>query len=86
MVILEGYGMTETASTMTFNKSETDRRAYSVGKPIWGTRTEVWDADGNRLPAGKDHVGEVVTCGLHVMKGYLNNPEATAEAFTGGWL
>ena len=86
VVILEGYGMTETASTTTFNKSETDRRAYSVGKPIWGTRTEVWDADGNRLPAGNTHVGEVVTCGLHVMKGYLNNPEATAEAFTGGWL
>jgi long-chain acyl-CoA synthetase len=31
-------------------------------------------------------VGEVVTRGLHVMKGYLHNPEATASAFTGDWL
>jgi long-chain acyl-CoA synthetase len=86
VVILEGYGMTETASTITFNRSITDRRAYSVGKPIWGTQTEVWDEAGNSLPRGQDHVGEVVTRGLHVMKGYLNHPEATAEIFTGGWL
>jgi len=86
VVILEGYGMTETASTTTFNVSATDRRIYSVGKPIWGTQTEVWDDDGHALPPGKDNVGEVVTRGLHVMKGYLNNPEATAEVFTGDWL
>ena len=86
VVILEGYGLTETASTTTFNKTITDRRIYSVGKPIWGTQTQVRDADGNPLPPGKDHVGEVVTSGLHVMKGYLNNPKATAEVFTGDWL
>lgn len=86
VVVLEGYGMTETASTTTFNRSATDRRVYSVGKPIWGTQTQVWDEDCHALPRGKDHVGEVVTRGLHVMKGYLNNPEATAEVFTGDWL
>ena len=48
VVILEGYGLTETASTTTFNCSETDRRVYSVGKPIWGTQTQVWDEDGGR--------------------------------------
>ena len=36
--------------------------------------------------AEANHVGEVVTRGLHVMKGYLNNPEATAAAVTDGWL
>jgi long-chain acyl-CoA synthetase len=86
VVILEGYGLTETASTTTFNCSETDRRAYSVGKPIWGTQTRVWDEESRALPSGKDNVGEVVTRGLHVMKGYLNNPEATADAFAGGWF
>jgi len=86
VVILEGYGMTETASTTTFNRSITERRAYSVGKPIWGTQTQIWDDDGKVLPCGKDQVGEVVTSGLHVMKGYLNNPAATAGAFTGDWL
>jgi long-chain acyl-CoA synthetase len=86
LLILEGYGLTETASTTTFNISADERRVYSVGKPIWGTQTEVWDDRGNRLPPGKENVGEVVTRGLHVMKGYLNNPEATETAFAGGWF
>lgn len=86
LVILEGYGLTETASTTTFNISADERRAYSVGKPIWGTQTQVRDARGRPLPPGPDHVGEVVTRGMHVMKGYWHNPEATASAFTGDWL
>jgi len=86
LVILEGYGMTETASTTTFNLSATQRRVYSVGKPIWGTETQVWDTAGRPLPPGRENVGEVVTRGLHVMKGYLNHPEATAQVFTGDWL
>ncbi len=86
LVILEGYGLTETASTVTFNLSADQRRAYSVGKPIWGTQTQVWDPGGRPLPPGPEHVGEVVTRGLHVMKGYLHDPDATAAAFTGGWL
>ena len=86
VLILEGYGLTETASTTTFNVSATDRRAYSVGKPIWGTQTEVWDTDGKPLPPGAGNVGEVVTSGLHVMKGYLNKPEDTASVFTGNWF
>jgi len=86
VVILEGYGLTETASTTTFNVSVDERRVYSVGKPIWGTQTQVWDANGRPLPPGPENVGEVVTRGMHVMKGYLHNPEATASTFTGDWL
>ena len=36
VLILEGYGLTETASTTTFNISVENRKIYSVGKPIWG--------------------------------------------------
>jgi long-chain acyl-CoA synthetase len=86
VVILEGYGLSETASTTTFNRSATERRPYSVGKPIWGTELQIWDDEGRPLPPGRDNVGELVTRGFHVMKGYLNNPEATAEAFAGGWF
>src|SRR4029077_21086512 len=86
VVILEGYGMTETAGTMTFKHSAAERRAYSVGKPVWGTQTQVWGDDGRPLPPGPEYVGEIVTRGMHVMKGYLNRLEATAGAFTGGWL
>ncbi len=86
LVILEGYGMTETASTTTFNISADERRPYSVGKAIWGTQTQVWDSDGRPLPPAPENEGEVVTRGLHVMKGYLHDPEATASAFTCDWL
>jgi long-chain acyl-CoA synthetase len=86
LVVLEGYGLTETASTTTFNVSADDRRTYSVGKPIWGTQTQIWDEQGRPLPPGSEHVGEIVTRGLHVMKRYLHSPEATAAAFTGDWL
>ena len=86
VLILEGYGLTETASTTTFNRSVSDRRVYSVGKPIWGTQTQVWDSEHNPLPPGQDHVGEIVTRGLHVMKGYRNSPKANAESFTGDWF
>jgi long-chain acyl-CoA synthetase len=84
--VLEGYGMTETAVTMTQNRSVSERRRYSVGQPVWGTELQVWGADGVRLPPGPDHVGELVTRGHHTMKGYHNAPEATAEVFSGGWL
>ena len=86
LVILEGYGLSETASTTTFNCSIDDRRIYSVGKPIWGTELQIWDEQGRSLPRGPEHVGEIVTRGFHTMKGYLGDPEATAAAFAGGWL
>jgi long-chain acyl-CoA synthetase len=86
VMILEGYGLTETASTTTFNVSAEERRVYSVGKPIWGTHTQVWDDEGRPLPPGPENVGEVVTRGLHVMKGYWRAPEATAAVFSGDWF
>ena len=86
IVILEGYGLTETASTTTFNVSAEDRKIYSVGKPIWGVEVEVWDDQHHPLGSGRDHVGELVVRGVNTMRGYHNNPEATAEAFAGGWF
>jgi long-chain acyl-CoA synthetase len=86
VTILEGYGLSETASTTTFNVSAAERKIYSVGKPIWGVSVQVWDSQGRALPAGAQHVGEIVVRGPNVMTGYHNNPEATAEAFTGGWF
>jgi long-chain acyl-CoA synthetase len=86
VVILEGYGLSETASTTTFNRSVSERRVYSVGKPTWGVEVEVWDEAGQALPAGKDHVGELVIRGYNVMKGYFNQPAATEDAFAGGWF
>ena len=86
IVILEGYGLTETASTTTFNVSAEERKVYSVGKPIWGVHVQIWDEQGRELPPGRDHVGELVVQGVNTMTCYHNNPAATDEAFAGGWF
>jgi long-chain acyl-CoA synthetase len=86
VLILEGYGLTETASTTTFNISARDRKVYSVGKPIWGVEVEVWDDEEKVLAPGEPNVGEIMVRGVNVMRGYYDDPEATAAAFTRGWL
>ncbi|GAA1916009.1 long-chain-fatty-acid--CoA ligase [Nocardioides marmoribigeumensis] len=86
VLLLEGYGLSESCATATFNRSFEDRRFLSIGKPIWGVEVVVVDGDGRRLPRGAEHVGELVVRGHNVMKGYRNNPEATAEALRDGWL
>lgn len=86
VVILEGYGLSETASTASFNISAEQRKVLSIGKPIWGVQMAIVDPDGGPLPPGEENVGEVVVRGHNVMKGYYKRPEATAEAIRGGWL
>lgn len=86
VVILEGYGLSETASTTTFNISAERRKVLSIGKPIWGVQARVVDDQDKPLPPGPEHVGEIVVRGHNVMKGYYKNPEATEEAFRGGWF
>ena len=44
----------------------------------------MFDSEDNPLPSGQ--VGELVVQGPNVMKGYLNQPDASAEALKGGWL
>jgi len=83
--VLEGYGMTETASSCSFNRPG-DRKVLSIGKPLWGVRMRVADSSGRLLPPGREHVGEILIRGHNVMKGYLGRPEATAETLRGGWL
>jgi long-chain acyl-CoA synthetase len=83
--VLEGYGMSETASSCSFNRPG-DRRVLSIGKPMWGVTMRVGDALDQPLPPGRENVGEILIRGHNVMKGYLGRPEATAEALRGGWL
>jgi long-chain acyl-CoA synthetase len=86
VVILEGYGLSETVALATFNRSAEDRRVLSIGKPMWGVDVRIFDDADRELPPGADHVGEIVIRGHNVMKGYYNNTAATAEAMRGGWF
>jgi len=83
--VLEGYGLTETAATASFNRPG-DRRVLSIGKPLWGVKMRVSDGADGVLPAGREHVGEILIRGHNVMKSYLGRPEASAETLRDGWL
>jgi long-chain acyl-CoA synthetase len=86
VLLLEGYGLSESCATATFNRSKEDRRFLSIGKPIWGVEVRIVAEDGSRLPRGAEHVGELIIRGHNVMKGYRNDPAATAMTLREGWL
>jgi long-chain acyl-CoA synthetase len=74
LVVLEGYGLTETSAAVTANRPELTKIG-TVGRPLPGTTIRVADD------------GEVLVRGGQVFRGYWNNPGATDEVFTSdGWL
>ncbi|MGD0094405.1 MAG: 1-acyl-sn-glycerol-3-phosphate acyltransferase, partial [Planctomycetota bacterium] len=78
IVIVEGYGLTETAPVLTVNPLAAPR-AGSVGPPIPGVELRIRNPD-------QSGTGEVLARGLPVMQGYWHNPAATREAFENGWF
>jgi len=84
ITILEAYGVTETAAAGTLNRPNRRRKIGSIGIPHWGIRMRIVDETMRDVPAGEP--GELVVQGHCTMKGYYNQPEATAEAYRGGWL
>jgi long-chain acyl-CoA synthetase len=80
-----GYGLTETSSVTTLNSAEDyQAKPDSVGAPVAVCELRVVDEEGGDVPPGD--IGELWIKGPNVVKGYWNNPEATAESFTDGWL
>ena len=71
--VMEGYGMTETATAATVNTPE-EFRFGSVGKPVPGVEVKIGDD------------GEVLLRGPNIFQGYYKNEDATKEALEDGWL
>jgi long-chain acyl-CoA synthetase len=82
--ILEGYGLSETSPLACFNHFEKPSKPGTVGQPIFGVEVRCVDENDREVPRGTR--GEIVIRGSNVMKGYYKRPEATAEAFRGGWF
>jgi long-chain acyl-CoA synthetase len=83
VVLLEGYGLSETSPVASFNKPE-GRKVGSIGTPVEGVDFRLVDNDFADLPEGQ--VGEIAIKGHNVMKGYWNRPEATDSAMHDGWF
>ena len=81
--IYEAYGMTESASMVTYNHYYR-HVVGSVGTPVNLVEVKICDFDGNILEP--DHQGEICIRGPNITIGYLNNPEETRCAFRDDWF
>lgn len=84
--LITAYGMTECVNITTcVPGDDAETIARTCGKAFPGNEVRIADENGNELPRGE--AGEVLVRGQGVMLGYLDNPEATAEAIdAAGWL
>lgn len=85
--ILTGYGLTESTGTVSMCRPGDDAETISTtsGRAIPNVEVRVIDDASHELPRGEP--GEIVVRGYNVMQGYLDDPDATAEAIDGdGWL
>ncbi|CAN5716062.1 long-chain fatty acid--CoA ligase [soil metagenome] len=85
--IVQGYGMTESSSVLTFLGAEDHRiggpRLRSAGRAVPGVVLSIQDEMGNQLPRGE--TGEVCARAGNFMTEYWKRPEATEEVFRDGW-
>ena len=85
--VVIAYGLTESCGTVTVGDPHADPETAcrTVGRAIEGTEVIIGGPDGAPLPPGSS--GEVLVRGYNVMRGYFEDPEATAAALDpAGWL
>jgi acyl-CoA synthetase (AMP-forming)/AMP-acid ligase II len=84
--VIQGYGLTETSPVTHVIRPDGENKAGSIGPPLAGTECRLVDPESGE-DVGEGERGELWIRGPQVMKGYLNNPEATAATVDDeGWL
>ena len=85
--IAEGYGLTETCPVTHINPfAEGKTIIGSIGCPLSDTEVKVISLEDGKTEVMVGEPGEIIIKGPQVMKGYLNNPEETANTLKDGWL
>jgi fatty-acyl-CoA synthase len=83
--LIQAFGMTETSPlVLSISKEMAVEKAGSAGLPAMNTAIRIVGDDGLDVRVGE--IGELWCKGPNITPGYWNNPEATAEAITDGWL
>lgn len=85
-VIVEGYGLTESAPVTHINPFGGMRKEGSIGIPLPDTECKIAHVDSEIEVSGMNSEGELLVRGPQVMKGYRNLPEETEETLVDGWL
>lgn len=78
--IVEGYGLSETAPSVSCNPVDSTAYSGNIGLPLPSTEMTLLDDDGNEVPAGSN--GEIAVRGPQVMAGYWQRPDETAKVMT----
>jgi long-chain acyl-CoA synthetase len=86
--IIEGYGLSEASPVTHVNPTDGRDKVGSIGVPLPDTEARVVnpDGEGNIEPLAPGVIGELIIRGPQIMKGYLSDPEATADMIRDGWL
>ncbi len=85
IILQQGFGMSEAApSISTLSKDLALKKAGSIGRALFHVEARVVDEKMKDVPP--NGVGELIIRGPNVMKEYWNRPDATKEAFLGGWF
>jgi long-chain acyl-CoA synthetase len=84
VAIYEGYGLTETAPTLTTNRMADEARAGSIGKELPGVELRLVNEHFADVELGDP--GEIIVRGPNVFQGYWNREEESAEVFHDGWF
>jgi fatty-acyl-CoA synthase len=96
-VITQAYGLTETSPFITICEPRPEHEGLSCGEKsavkacqgvelLTSGELKVVDEQGNEVPHDGQSLGEIVVQGNVVMKGYYNDPEATAKVMRDGWF
>ncbi|MDL2330030.1 long-chain fatty acid--CoA ligase [Desulfosarcina sp. OttesenSCG-928-A07] len=85
-IIVEGYGLTETCPVTHVNPYKGQRKIGSIGLALPDTECRIVDLDDGQTDVPVGDIGELLIKGPQIMKGYWNNPAATAESLTDGWF
>ena len=84
--IVEGYSLTEATMATCVNPLRGPNKIGSVGMPVSDVYVRIVDEDKGTRELGTGEVGEICIKAPQLMRGYWNNPEATADMLRDGWL